>query len=68
MQARQGWGPPGATQQKLPQGQAPDPQDPYPATAQQGERKISKYILMRSAKVATHMTEFLLCFRSCVGY
>lgn len=23
---------------------------------------------MRSTKVATHMTEFLLCFRSCVGY
>ena len=37
------------------------PQDLCCTRAQQGEGKISKLILMRSTKVATHMIEFLLC-------
>lgn len=58
-QPREGQGLPEATHQKCPQ----DPSAPRPrcTTAQQGEGKISKLILMRSTTVASHMIEFLLC-------
>lgn len=39
-----------------------------PHRTQQGEGKISKLILMRRAKVAIFVIEFLLCFRRCVGH